>query len=102
MFQLNTLPGQAASLRHFMMRMKQWFGWDGIVVIWDVPKYGDSINKNGYFDNIENVIHITTYNLSTINQLFTKLDDLDIVDIYTELKAIYSSNRYELVKNNVL
>ncbi len=99
---LNSSSGQAASLNQFVMKMKQWFGWNGIVLLWDVPKSGDSINKSGYFDNIENVIHITTYNLSTINQLFTKLDDLDIVDIYTELKAIYSSNRYELVKNNVL
>ena len=83
----------------FQMKMKQWFGWTGVIVMWDVPKYGDSVNKSGYFDNIENVIHITTYNMSTINQIFTKISDMDIIDIYTPLKSLYLSNRYELIKS---
>lgn len=85
----------------FVHKMKQWFGWNGVIVMWDVPKYGDSINKSGYFDNIENVIHISTYNISTINQIFTKIDDLDVIDIYTPLKSLMMSNRYQLVKEYI-
>jgi hypothetical protein len=95
---LNSSHSAGASMTQFMMKMKQWFGWDGVVVIWDIPKYGDSVNKSGYFDNIEGVIHVTTYNLSTINQIFTKIHDLDVIDIYTPLKSLMMSDRYEPVK----
>lgn len=99
---LNNSSSAAASMTDFIMKMRQWFGWDGVVVMWDVPKYGDSVNKSGYFDNIENVIHVTTYNMSTINQIFTKITDMDVIDIYTPLKSLYGSNRYDLVKEGVL
>lgn len=99
---LNNSHSAATSMTDFIMKMKQWFGWDGVVVLWDVPKFGDSVNKSGYFDNIENVIHVTTYNMSTINQIFTKITDLDVIDIYTPLKSLYASNRYEFVKESVI
>lgn len=95
----NNSSSAASSMNQFMMNMKQWFGWNGVVVLWDIPKHGDSINKSGYFDNIENVIHITTYNLSTINQIFTKINDLDVIDIYTPLKSLMTSNRYDPIKS---
>ncbi len=95
---LNNSHSAAASMADFQMKMRQWFSWDGVIVLWDVPKLGDSVNKSGYFDNIENVIHICTYNMSTINQVFTKISDMDVIDIYTPLKSLYQSNRYDLVR----
>ena len=97
---MNSDPTQAQSMQRFMMNMRQWFGWNGVVVLWDIPKHkGDTINKSKYFENIENVIHITTYNASVINQIFTKIHDLDVIDIYTPLKSLFASNRYNLIKN---
>ena len=100
---LNNSSSAAASLRDMQMKMKQWFGWEGIIIIWDVTRNDNQkINKSGYFDNIENVIHITTYDASTINQIFTKISDIDIIDIYTPLKSLYLSTRYDLIKNYVI
>lgn len=86
-------------MSEFMMKMKQWFGWNGVVVMWDIPKHTDTMDKSGYFDNIEGVIHVTTYNLSTINQIFTKIHDLDVIDIYTPLKSLMMSDRYDPIKS---
>lgn len=98
---LNNSHTAAASMTDFIHKMKQWFGWNGVVVMWEVPKYGDKIDKSGYFDNIENLIHISTYNLSTVNQIFTKINDMDVIDIYTPLKSLMMSNRYQLVKEYI-
>ena len=82
--------------------MKQYFGWEPIIVLWEIPKAGESMNKSGYFDNIQNVIHVTTWNMSTINNIFTKIHDMDVIDTYTELKSMYQHERYKLVKENTL
>ena len=99
---LNNYRSQAQSMSSFVMKMKQYFGWEPIVVLWEIPKAGDSMNKSGYFDNIQNVIHVTTWNMSTINNIFTKIHDMDVIDTYTELKSMYQHERYKLVKENTL
>lgn len=98
---LNNQSNVSQSFLDFQMKMKQWFGWDGIVVVWDIPKYGEG-SKSSYFKNIENVIHLTTFNISTINQVFTKISDMDVIDIYTPLKSLYESNRYDLIKEKLV
>jgi len=100
---LNNSYSAASSITDMQMKMKQWFGWDGIIIIWDVTRNdNEKINKSGYFDNIENVVHITTYDASTINQIFTKINDIDIIDVYTPLKSLYYSTRYDVIKNYVI
>lgn len=94
---LNCDPSPGGSLSTFKMNLKQWFGYEPVIVVWNIPKYGEG-SKDKYFKGMENVIHVTTYNLSTINQIFTKIGDLDIIDVYTPLKSLYESNRYDLVK----
>jgi hypothetical protein len=76
-------------------------GWDGVVVVWDVNTGSKSPNYNK-FDDIENCIHYYGFNLGVINQLFTNIHDLDVIDIYTELNSLWKSNRYELIKTNTL
>jgi hypothetical protein len=96
---LNNSTTPTKSFIDFQMKMKQWFGWEGVVILWNVPKYGDGASdKSDYLENVENVIHLSTYNLSTINQVFTKINDIDIIDVYTSLKSLYESNRYNPVK----
>lgn len=99
---LNNKPTQSQSMSSFVMKMKQYFGWEPVIVLWEIPRAGDSINKSGYFDDIQNVIHVTTWNMSTINNIFTKIHDMDVIDTYTELKSMYQHERYKLVKENTL
>lgn len=82
------------SLANFQMKMKQWFGHEPVIVLWDI----NSMSGKNDFSEMENVIHYSGVNLSNINQIFTKIHDLDIVDVYTQLKSLYESKRYELVK----
>jgi hypothetical protein len=92
----DTTPG--GSMSRFQMQLKQWFGYEPVIVVWNIPKSGEG-SKAAHFQNLENIIHVTTWNLSTINQIFTKIGDLDVIDVYTPLKSLYESNRYDLVKN---
>ena len=37
-----------------------------------------------------------------IEQMLSNFKDIDVFDVYTPLLSIYRSNRYELVRNNVI
>lgn len=95
-----------ASMKDFQMKMLQWFGWQGVVVIWDASNYDNNtiehISKSNRFVNLENVIYYAGYNIGVINQIFTNIHDLDIIDVFTSLKSLYLSNRYELIKKAIL
>lgn len=97
----NSHYSQEASLRAFQQNMLQWFGWNGVVVIWDVVS-GNTSEASTRFQNLENVIHYVGWNIGIINTIFTKIHDLDIIDIYTPLKSLYESNRYNLIKENII
>ena len=42
------------------------------------------------------------YNLGIINQIFTNIHDLDVIDVYQDLKSLHASNRYQIIKENVI
>jgi hypothetical protein len=95
---LNSSRDAASSMLQFRREMAK-YGWDGVVVIWDVSS-GTPVKDK--FANIPNTMHFMGWNLGIINQVFTKIHDLDIIDTYLPLKALYESNRYEMVKQNVI
>jgi hypothetical protein len=80
--------------------MRQIAGWEGVVVIFDVCS--TSTRETSKFDGVENVIHFLGWNLGAVNSIFSKIHDLDVIDIYTPLKSLWLSNRYELVRKNVI
>lgn len=82
-----------------MKRILADYGWDGVIVIWDVSTGTSNSNK---FANIPNVIHVMGWNPSIINQIFTKITDLDVIDTYLPLKSLFESNRYQMVRDNVI
>lgn len=88
------------------MSFRQRLQYEPKVVLLEVPQTLTSkdvkVRKSSYFDSIENVIHITDFNLATIQNIFTKLHDLDIVDIYTSLEKQYENERYDLIKSALL
>jgi hypothetical protein len=96
----NSSSSALQSLRQFQQNMLQWFGWDGVVVVWDVNT--GRAENGSKFESLENVIHFNGWNAAIVNQVFTKIHDLDIIDVYTPLKSLFLSNRYSLVKENVL
>lgn len=87
------------TMRSFQHKMLQWFGWSGVVVVWDVKKESEEKSK---FDNLENVVYYGSCNPGTVSQIFTNIDDLDIIDVYTPLLSLYRSNRYNFVKELVI
>jgi len=97
---INNSYNATASVQDFQMKMKQWFGWTGLVVIWDVKSVNTS-DENNKFENLDNVIYFGSANQQVLNQVFTNIHDLDVIDIYVPLLSMYRSNRYDLVRNLV-
>jgi hypothetical protein len=97
---MNNSHGAARSVMQFQQSMRQIAGWEGVVVIFDVCS--TSTRETSKFDGVENVIHFLGWNLGAVNSIFSKIHDLDVIDIYTPLKSLWLSNRYELVRKNVI
>lgn len=95
---MNSDNSAQASMLRFQREMQS-FGWNGVIVVWDVCT--GTLN-NSKFANLENVMHFMGWNLSIIQQVFEKIHDLDVIDIDLPLKAMYESNRYAPVKAAVL
>jgi hypothetical protein len=53
------------------------------------------------FEGVQNVIHYFGWNAGIINQIFCNIHDLDVIDVYTELKSLWLSNRYTAIKQLV-
>lgn len=96
--EFNNRNTAGSSLRDLQMKLKQWFNAEPVILLWDLALS----SKSSAFDNMENVIHYAGWNMNIINQIFTKISDLDIIDIYTQLKSLYASTRYDLVKKNLI
>lgn len=96
---MNNASDATSSMGEFLMNMKQWFGWEGVVVVWDVKREESNSNK---FHGLENVIYYSGINPNVLNQIFRNIHDLDVIDVYTPLKSAYLSNRYEPVKELVI
>jgi hypothetical protein len=95
---LNSSSTAATSMLQFRREMAK-YGWDGVVVVWDV---NSGTPENNKFADVPNTLHLMGWNIGIINQVFTKIHDLDIIDTYLPLKSLYESNRYDLVKANVI
>lgn len=95
---LNSSYTPKDSFLTFQSQMRNWFGWEGVVVLIDV----NSENRSSQFENTNNFIHLTGLNPAKMNQVFTSLTDVDVVDNYVSLKTLHSSNRYTPVKELVL
>jgi len=98
---INNDYNATASVQQFMMEMRQFFGWNGVLVIWDV-KDPNASDEKCKFENIENVMYFGKCNAQALTQVFSNIHDLDVIDVYEPLNAIYKSNRYQPVKDLVL
>lgn len=99
----NNLPSPEASMNDFMQRCENYFGFRPFIVAIDIRRgnyYGKPLDGNR-FSGIKNMIYIPS-NPAQIEMFLTNFKDMDIFDIYTPLQSIYRSNRYDIVKNNVI
>ncbi len=96
---MNSSNNPNQSMLEFQSSMRQWFGWEGVVVVWDVKKQSEERSK---FDDMENVMYYGGCNPSILNQIFTNIDECSIIDVYTPLESLYNSNRYSPVRELVL
>ena len=98
----NSLYSPEASMNDFMMKCQRYFGFKPYIVAIDVDGgwgfRSASINR---FEGIENMIYIPA-NVAQIEQFLTNFKDMDIMDVYTPLQSLFRSNRYDIVRENVL
>ena len=98
----NTLRTPEASMNKFMMDCQRFFGFKPFIVAIDTTQgWGFSSARIGQFEDIENMIYIPA-NIAQIEQFLTNFKDMDIMDVYTPLQSLYRSNRYDIVRENVL
>ncbi len=95
----NNLHSPEASMNDFMKRCEKYFGFKPFIVAIDI-KSNDKLDANR-FAGIDNMVYIPS-NLVLIEQFLMNFNDMDIYDIYAPLLSIYRSNRYNVVRENVL
>lgn len=98
--EFNNSRTPSSSFLEFQNNMRQWFGWEGVTVVWDVKEAGYGDGKK--FDNIPNIMYFGGTNMGVLDQIFRNIHDMDVIDAYLPLKAFYNSNRYDPVKELVL
>lgn len=96
----NSSYGAGSSFTAFQNSMRQYFGWEGVTVVWDVNMHTQNDGKK--FANINNLMYFGGMNMGILDQIFRNISDMDVIDAYLPLKALYNSNRYDPVKELVL
>lgn len=98
----NNLRSPEASLNDFMRKCENYFGYRPFIVAIDIAGgWGMGRVNAEQFSGIDNFMYIPS-NPAQIEQFLTNFKDMDIFDAYTPLQSIYRSNRYDVVKDNVL
>lgn len=98
----NNLRSPEASLNDFMKKCENYFGFKPFIIAIDIAgSWGIGRVDAERFSGIDNFMYIPS-NPAQIEQFLTNFKDMDIFDAYTPLQSIYRSNRYDVVKDNVL
>ena len=98
----NNLWSPEASINDFFKKCERYFGFRPFIIAIDVPQWGTIDSEDvERFSGIENMMYIPA-NPAQIEQLLTNFNDMDVYDIYTPLQSLYRSNRYQIVRENVL
>ena len=98
----NNLPSPEASMNDFMRKCEMYFGFRPYVVAIDIAgRWGFHTARAERFSGIDNFMYIPS-NIAQIEQFLTNFKDMDVFDAYTPLQSIYRSNRYDVVRDNVL
>ena len=99
----NQMYSPEASLNDFFRKCEMYFGYRPFIIAIDVFTWNISkewINAE-QFSGIDNFMYIPGQP-EIIEQMLLNFKDMDRFDVYTPLQSLYRSNRYELVRNNVI
>lgn len=98
----NYLPSPEDTMEYFMKECQRYFGFKPYIVAIDVASHwgfrGVDANR---FGGVENMIYIPA-NIAQIEQFLTNFKDMDIMDVFTPLQSLFRSNRYDIVRDNVI
>ena len=87
------------SIQRFFDDCQAAFGFKPYLVLIDVADQRSLRPEK--FEGLENFMYIPG-NIALIEQFLTNFKDIDVMDVYQSLQAIWRSNRYELVRANTL
>ena len=97
----NNLSSPEASVNDLLTRCERELGFKPFIVAIDIAN--PNILRSGIerFSGIENLIYIPA-NPAQIEQFLCNFKDMEVFDIYTPLQSLHRSNRYSLVRENVV
>ena len=96
---MNNMYSPEASMNDFMRRCEQYFGYKPFVIAITIDKY-NRVDMSR-FSGIDNFMLIPG-KPELIEQMLLNFKDMDQFDAYTPLQSLYRSNRYDLVRQNVI
>lgn len=99
----NNMYPPEASMNEFFRDCENLLGFRPFIIAIDIqnPNWAHQIFKADRFTGIDNMIYIPS-NPAQIEQILTNFKDIEIFDVYTPLLSLYRSNRYDLVRANVI
>lgn len=101
--EFNCMSSPEASMNNFFRKCEDYFGYRPFVIAIDAEPYGSwnsRINAE-QFSGIDNFMYIPGQP-EIIEQMLLNFKDMDRFDVYTPLQSLYRSNRYDLVRANVI
>ena len=99
----NQMYSPEASLNDFFRKCEMYFGYRPFIIAIDVFNWNVSkewINAE-QFSGIDNFMYIPGQP-EIIEQMLLNFKDMDRFDVYTPLQSLYRSNRYDLIRANVI
>ena len=96
---LNSSWNARNSMLDFQNDCRRILGYIPFIVVIEIQNYGSP--KASHFEGLENMLYIND-NPAQIEQFLVNFKDIDVMDVYTPLQSMYRSNRYELVRANVI
>ena len=98
----NNLSSPEASLNQFFRECENLLGFKPFIIAIDINgRWYNRTYRPERFTGIDNFIYISS-NPAQIEQILTNFKDIDNFDIYTPLQSLYRSNRYSIVRGNVI
>ncbi len=96
---LNNARNAKESILELQHACRQCLGFVPYLVIIEVKNWNNQ--EINHFEGLDQVMYIPG-NIEIIEQMLSNFKDIDVFDVYTPLLSIYRSNRYELVRKNVI
>ena len=96
---INNSRNAKESILELQHKCKQYLGFVPYIIIVEIDNFNNyDIN---HFADLDQVMYIPG-KIEIIEQMLCNFKDIDVFDVYTPLQSIYRSNRYELVRKNIL